>query len=41
MKKGNRACGNSENNSDCEIHAFMAQLSSNDERKNYGKTEKR
>ena len=38
-EKGNRACDNGENNSDCEIYASMAQMSSNDEWKNHGKTE--
>ena len=31
MKNGNYACDNGENNSDCEIYAYMAQMSSNDE----------
>ena len=35
----NRACDNGKNNSDCEIYASMARMSSNDEWKNYGKTE--
>ena len=38
-EKGNRACDNGENNSDCKIHASMARMSSNDEWKNHGKTE--
>ena len=38
-EKGNRACKNGENNSDCEIYAYMARMSSNDEWKNHGKTE--
>ena len=37
--KVNRACDNGENNSDCNIYASMAQMSSNDEWKNHGKTE--
>ena len=40
-KKGNYACDNRENNSDCEIYASMARMSSNKEWKNHGKTEKR
>ena len=28
-----------QNNSDCKIYASTARMSSNDERKNYGKTE--
>ena len=39
-EKVNRACNNSENNSDCEIYASMAQMYSNDEWKNHCKTEK-
>ena len=39
IEKGNRACDNGKNISDCEIHASMAQMSSNDEWKNHGKTE--
>ena len=38
-EKGNRACDNGENNSDGEIYASMAQMSSNDEWKNHSKTE--
>ena len=38
-EKGNCACNNGENNSDCEIYAYMAQMSSNEEWKNHGKTE--
>ena len=38
-EKVNYACGNGENNSDCEIYASMARISSNDEWKNHGKTE--
>ena len=30
-EKGNYACDNGENNSDCKIYAYMAQMSSNDE----------
>ena len=37
-KKGNRACDNSENNSDHKIYTSMAQMSSYDEWKNHGKT---
>ena len=33
------ACDNDKKNSDCEIYASMAQISSNDEWKNHGKTE--
>ena len=35
----NCACDNGENNSDCEIYASMARMSSNEEWKNHGKTE--
>ena len=38
-EKGNYACENGKNNSDCEIYASMARMSSNDEWKNHGKTE--
>ena len=38
-EKGNYACNNSENDSDCETYAYMVRMSSNDECKNYGKTE--
>ena len=38
-EKGNSACNNGENNSDCKIYAYMARMSSNDEWKNNGKTE--
>ena len=38
-EKVNRACDISGSNSDCEIYASMAQMSSNDNRKNHGKTE--
>ena len=38
-EKGDRACNNNENNSDCEIYASMALMSSNDKWKNHGKTE--
>ena len=38
-EKGNYACDNGENNSDCEVYASMAQISINDEWKNQGKTE--
>ena len=30
-EKGNYACDNGENNSECEIYASMARISSNDE----------
>ena len=29
-EKGNYACDNGENNSDCKIYAYMARISSND-----------
>ena len=32
-EKGNRACNNSENDDDHKIYAFMARMSSDDERK--------
>ena len=38
-EKGNYACNNGETDSDWEIYAYMAGMSSNDEWKNYGKTE--
>ena len=38
-ERGNRECDNGENNIDCKIYASMAQISSNDEWKNYGYTE--
>ena len=38
-EKGNREWDNGKNNSDCEIYASIAQMSSNDEWKNNGKTE--
>ena len=38
-EKGNYACDNIKNNSDCEIYASMARMSSNDEWKNNGNTE--
>ena len=38
-EKGNRACKNVKNNSDCKIYASMARMSSNDKWKNHGKTE--
>ena len=39
IEEGNYACDNRENDSDCKIYAYMAQMSSNDEWKNHGKTE--
>ena len=39
IEKCNYACNNGENDSDCKIYASMAQMSSNDEWKNHGKTE--
>ena len=38
-EKGNRACDNGKNNSDCKIYESMARISSNDEQKNHGNTE--
>ena len=38
-EKVNRSCNNGENNSDCKIYASMAQMYSNDEWGNRGKTE--
>ena len=38
-EKGNRACYNGENNSDCKIYTSIAQMYSNNEWKNLGKTE--
>ena len=38
IEKGNRACDIGENNSDCKIYTYMAQMSSNDEWKIHGKT---
>ena len=31
IEKGNRVCEIGEDNNDCKIYAYMAQLSSNDE----------
>ena len=39
-EKGNYACDNGKNNSDCKIYVSMARMSRNYERKNHGKTEK-
>ena len=38
-EKGNRACDNRKNNSDCEIYASMARMYSNDKWKIHGNTE--
>ena len=38
-EKDNYAYKNVENNSDCNIYAYIAGISSNDEWKNHGKTE--
>ena len=38
-EKGNYACHNDKNDSDCEIYAYMARMSSNDKWKNHGNTE--
>ena len=38
-EKINYACDNSENDSDCEIYAYMARIASNDEWKHYAMTE--
>ena len=38
-EKGNHACDNGENKSDCKIYASMARMSRNYEWKNNGKTE--
>ena len=38
-EKGDLACNNAENNSDCKIYESMALMYSNEEWKNYGKTE--
>ena len=38
-EKGNPACNNGKNDSDWEIYAYMAQMSSNGEWKIHGKTE--
>ena len=38
-EKGNYEWDNGENDSDCEIYAYMAQMSSNNEWKIHGKTE--
>ena len=38
MKRGNRACDNGENNSDCKVYVSMARMYINDEWKNNGKT---
>ena len=39
-EKGNYACNNGKNDSDCEVYAYMARISSNDKWKNHSKTEK-
>ena len=39
IEKVNDACDNVVNDSDCEIYAYMARMSSNYECKNHGKTE--
>ena len=39
IEKGNCACDNGKNNSDCKIYASMARMSRNYEWKNNGKTE--
>ena len=38
-EKVNRTCDNGKNSSDCKVYASMAQMSSNNEWKNHGKTE--
>ena len=38
-EKGDYACNNGKNNSDCEIYASIIRMSSDDKWKNYGKTE--
>ena len=38
-EKSHCACDHGENDSDCEIYAYMARMSSNYEWKNHGKTE--
>ena len=38
-EKGNHACDNRKNNSDCNIYASMAQMSRNNEWKHLGNTE--
>ena len=38
-EKGNYACYNGKNNSDCGMYASMERMSSNDKWKNHGKTE--
>ena len=38
-EKGNYACDNSENDSDCKIYAYMERISSNDKWNNHGKPE--
>ena len=35
-EKGNYACDNGENDSDCEIYAYMARMSSNNQWENNG-----
>ena len=39
IEKGNHACDNGKNNSDCKIYVSMEQMSSNDGWKNHGNTE--
>ena len=38
-EKGNYACDNGKNDSDCDTYAFVAKMYSNNEWKNHGKTE--
>ena len=38
IEEGSRACDISKNNSDCNIYAFMAQMSSNNEWESHGRT---
>ena len=38
-EKGRYVCDKGKNNSDCEVYESMAQMSSNDEWKNHGRTE--
>ena len=38
-EKGDFACDNGKNNSDCEIYAYIARMSNNDEWKNHRNNE--
>ena len=39
FEKGNRACYNGDNNSDCDIYVSLERMSNNEKWKNRGKAE--